>query len=677
MKTITQDFEQALKGIKQIDVIISYADRENTNFIVTQNSEFLITQAQDYLVTESAEVVIDNGGIQNCGIYWNTDILKSVCKMLDLETNNSIAKGTEIFVKIGLLVDDEYEYVDYGSFFTTQDSEKKLDTGTYLTTAYDKMVFFNINASENPLTFEEGMTYSLKQYLEMICNKCGVPYSLGNLSTNANANISIIDKDPYDTNKDVTYRDIIDDITECLGTNFIINQDGKFTNKDLDLTSVMTIDEQNLKDHNVNVGEKKQAIDGIQVYDGSAILNYAGLENSVFIIKNNNIMNAHSSQLLNNVLNKIQGFSYYAFDLDTFGILALEPFDCFTASANNTNYLLCSLHNEINANQGLGEEISYIFKETDGTYEFAVSNDEDKMRNAYIELDKANSQIVLKANANGNIVQAELTADPNDGTSFNVKANNINLEGYTTINNRFTIDNDGYMSCTGATVNGGSIFLNGGSMYSPNLSCKSNYTKSYMAANEIGICFERQDGQFIDYQPIFTINVDDDGSYITMNRPLGTAGVTPVMEIDARYQKQKMTFLGDINVGDIVGSSLVITGSKNRLVQISNDEGVLLSAYETATPYFGDIGSDKTNKEGYCKIMIDDVFAQTIEDDDYKVFIQKCGDGDLYVEKHKDYFEVKGTPNLDFDWELKAIQKDYKDVRLQKKEIKPLKGDDN
>ena len=65
---------------------------------------------------------------------------------------------------------------------------------------------------------------------------------------------------------------------------------------------------------------------------------------------------------------------------------------------------------------------------------------------------------------------------------------------------------------------------------------------------------------------------------------------------------------------------------------------------------------------------IESIFGQTIEKDTYKVFIQKCGDGDLYIKKYKDYFEVIGTPNLEFDWEIKAIQKGYKNVRLEIKE---------
>lgn len=428
MKTITNDFKEALKNIKQIDTIISYSSHDGGDFIITQNSEFLQSQQAEFLLTQTTNVQIDNGGIQNCAIYWNTDVFKSVCKMLDLETSNAIPKDTELNIKIGLLVDGEYEYVDYGKFYTIEEPKYNLDTNTYTTTAYDKMINFNIKAIENPLTFVDGRTYTLKQYLEMICNKCGVLYDF-NFTNLVNANAQIIDKDPYDTNKEVTYRDILNDIAECLGTNFVINENNRITNKELDLTSNITIDDDILKDTNVYIGEKKEAIDGVEVYDGSTMIAYSGGNNSIFKIKNNNIMSAHNSVLLSNVLDMIEGFSYYAYQLETFGVLALEPFDCFTVTYKNTNYLLCSMHNDIRVSSGLSEEISYEFKEEDATIDYQTTSDKDKMRDAFIEIDKANSQIVLKVDNNGNVVEAQLKADPETGSEFNVSADNINFNG--------------------------------------------------------------------------------------------------------------------------------------------------------------------------------------------------------------------------------------------------------
>ena len=50
----------------------------------------------------------------------------------------------------------------------------------------------------------------------------------------------------------------------------------------------------------------------------------------------------------------------------------------------------------------------------------------------------------------------------------------------------------------------------------------------------------------------------------------------------------------------------------------------------------------------------------------YYCFLQKCGEGDLYVsECFPDYFIVTGTPGLSIFWELKAKQKGYEYNRYE------------
>jgi hypothetical protein len=66
-------------------------------------------------------------------------------------------------------------------------------------------------------------------------------------------------------------------------------------------------------------------------------------------------------------------------------------------------------------------------------------------------------------------------------------------------------------------------------------------------------------------------------------------------------------------------------------------------------------------------VSIDDLFSETARVDlAYQVFLQKCGRGDLWVsEKTPTHFVVEGTPNLPFDWEIKARQKDFEAERLE------------
>ena len=132
----------------------------------------------------------------------------------------------------------------------------------------------------------------------------------------------------------------------------------------------------------------------------------------------------------------------------------------------------------------------------------------------------------------------------------------------------------------------------------------------------------------------------------------------------------------------IIGSSPVRCGlevwgnftchnTKSRVVEDTIYGSRKLYAYETPTPYFGDIGSGITDDNGEALIGIDDMFDETINTYvEYVVFLQKEGQGDLWIkEKSKDYFIVNGTPNLRFAWELKAVQKKYEYLRLDDYEL--------
>lgn len=112
--------------------------------------------------------------------------------------------------------------------------------------------------------------------------------------------------------------------------------------------------------------------------------------------------------------------------------------------------------------------------------------------------------------------------------------------------------------------------------------------------------------------------------------------------------------------------NLVVNGSKNRAVKTENYGRVLMSAYETAEPYFADIGYGEIKEDGQCIVEIDSVFAETVMLDQYAVFLQAEGEGNIYLsEKKKERFVVKGTPGMMFSYEIKAHQVGYENVRLE------------
>ena len=115
-------------------------------------------------------------------------------------------------------------------------------------------------------------------------------------------------------------------------------------------------------------------------------------------------------------------------------------------------------------------------------------------------------------------------------------------------------------------------------------------------------------------------------------------------------------------------SSLSVTGTKSRLASTENSNDRLLYCYETPSPFFGDIGHGVIGEDGTCYVDIDSIFAETIDTiQEYYVFLTpyKTDKAMFVEEKEHGYFIVKGEPNTEFDWEIKAKQLDYPMERLE------------
>lgn len=148
-----------------------------------------------------------------------------------------------------------------------------------------------------------------------------------------------------------------------------------------------------------------------------------------------------------------------------------------------------------------------------------------------------------------------------------------------------------------------------------------------------------------------------------------------VFNMNSNYTSDDFAFGGSVwftGAGEFggkvrIGGDLTVYGDKNREVDTENYGRQLAYCYETATPYFGDLGHGTTDENGVCLIEIDDIFREIIGEQEYLVFLQPEGEGNLYVnkaEKYCNYFIVRGTANLSFAWEIKSIQKEKQFTRF-------------
>ena len=126
---------------------------------------------------------------------------------------------------------------------------------------------------------------------------------------------------------------------------------------------------------------------------------------------------------------------------------------------------------------------------------------------------------------------------------------------------------------------------------------------------------------------------------------------------------------GGCSFGDDVAvhGGFHVVGAKNRIVTTENHGLVAFNAYETTTCLFGDVGRGKL-VNGECKILINEIFKESVSLElGYDVFITKYGRGDIWVqERNQEYFVVQGDSDIEFSWEIKAIQKGYENHKLER-----------
>lgn len=140
-------------------------------------------------------------------------------------------------------------------------------------------------------------------------------------------------------------------------------------------------------------------------------------------------------------------------------------------------------------------------------------------------------------------------------------------------------------------------------------------------------------------------------------------------EISIRGELGSSAYAIMATYGFSTGGNLYCGGTKNRMVETEHFGTVLQNALETPTPTFEDYGEGILDESGMCRIYLEDKFIETIDTTTtYTVFLTKYGVGDIYVsDRQPDYFEVTGTPNLTFSWQLLATQRDYNSIRLDEK----------
>ena len=339
--------------------------------------------------------------------HYEGAILKSVMRQLDIDSNVEIPIGTILNYQFGVKVDGVYEYIDFGDYVVNT-VEKQEDVDSYKIVCYDKMLYSMVDYESTGITYPA----TVRDYINAVATKIGLTFKNAN-DTFANYN-RIIDHELYldaDGNSlGYTFRDVLDELAQVTASTICINQeDGELEIRYINDTGD-TINEEFLKDVNVNFGEKYGPVNSIVLSRASEADNvYLQDEESVaenglceIKIKENQIMNFNDrSDYLPDILEVLDGLEYYLNDFSSTGITYFNLCDRYNVQIGDNTYSCIMFNDEINITQGLEEIIFTDLPEESQTDYKKADKTDRRINQTYIIVDKQNQTITSLANEVG------------------------------------------------------------------------------------------------------------------------------------------------------------------------------------------------------------------------------------------------------------------------------------
>lgn len=345
-------------------------------------------------------------------------ILKSVMKQLDIDSNVEIPIGTILKYEFGLKVNGKYEYINYGNY-VVYSIEKQEDTNSYKITCYDKLLYSMLDYVKLPITYP----ISIRDYINAISTTLGLKFA-NKSGTFANYNKQI-QADLYD-GLGYTFRDILDELAQVTASTICLNNNDELEIRYITETED-TIDEEFLKDVNVNFGEKFGAVNTI-------VLSRSGDSDSVYYpsvlpanpyeikISDNQIMNGNDrADFLPDIYNKLNGLEFYTNDFVSTGICYYDLCDRYSVKIGDTTYSCVMFNNEVLVTQGLEENVYTELPEQTET-DYKHSSKDDRMINQVYLIVKKNEAEILAVINTTEQLQKEINPTKNEsGSSITIE----------------------------------------------------------------------------------------------------------------------------------------------------------------------------------------------------------------------------------------------------------------
>lgn len=246
--------------------------------------------------------------------YVGTFISQEITIIFKNLDNLDIQTGNEVYLEIGQLINEQYEYVPIGHFLIDDLSENYYSTCEI--PCLDYATKFKTNVDYSPC-FEDGVA-TIDTILEWICAYFGV--DIGSYpSTNGDVEIGTY-------NGTVSGKQWISYIAELKGCNAKMGRDGRLYLIPIKRQPTTTIDA--LKSKSWSLGEKFK-ISQVTYFD--ALRNFTfgeETDNTLFIRQDNPFV--ISEEVVENIYDEVNGFEIYSLKVENYGDISLNCWDIVT-----------------------------------------------------------------------------------------------------------------------------------------------------------------------------------------------------------------------------------------------------------------------------------------------------------------------------------------------------------
>lgn len=492
MKKITNDFRNSIRGIKELSLDVSFMNNELYDVLKCEDNSDLLAENSKQLWTESAIDNLDENRAVKLSVNSYANLGKTICKYIELESTTEIPVKKYPNAKIGIKVDNDYEFLNYGDYEVTE-CKYQFDTRRYSVLAYDEMVKSMIKYDDNPLKISYPISH--RALVVAICDFLGFKYDLPTVYPCSD---KIISKDIY-SNNGMTYRDILDDLNTVMGAccfcftignvftiKFIGSNNRNSTllpftidtdvviNKDLGANTqenINVVNDYDMKTDNVDMSVKVGPINQVVYIDKDNVSWVLGEDDNSIKLNGLHTYEISDCKLLDNdvetfgkdLFNALNGLEYQVYDLETKGVLNLELLDRYYVDHDGQKYECVLFNDVINVSNGLIEQL-YTDELEEQHQEYTTGEPTSKaVKNAVIQANKNAGTIVLKVTSDNKMAQVRLDASADEGTEFAVSADSIDFKSHTfnlatddisIISDNVAITNNGIKLSNGATIAG-------------------------------------------------------------------------------------------------------------------------------------------------------------------------------------------------------------------------------